>query len=142
MDLLTCFQSGGLLVLIMFLMSLSGEAIMPSGTTAQLDITDNGDGTVMLRLDPTEEGLHHILIKSCATDIPGLTSLYHLLPFAYIRHGAALHGSLLNMLNILHHLYLLCFTVMQLQGNMNALHTFFKKSSKSYRLTESKFPSP
>ncbi|KAL7864739.1 hypothetical protein AOLI_G00161590 [Acnodon oligacanthus] len=50
---------------------ISGEVIMPSGMTAQLDIMENGDGTITLKFSPTEEGLHHVLIKSCAADMPG-----------------------------------------------------------------------
>uniref|UniRef100_A0A3B4CC65 Calponin-homology (CH) domain-containing protein n=1 Tax=Pygocentrus nattereri TaxID=42514 RepID=A0A3B4CC65_PYGNA len=64
------------LFLIMFLM-FSGKVIMPSGMTAQLDIIESGDGTITLKFSPTEEGLHHVLIKSCAADIPELSLQYY-----------------------------------------------------------------
>ncbi|XP_036446591.1 filamin-A isoform X2 [Colossoma macropomum] len=55
---------------------ISGEVIMPSGMTAQLDIIGNGDGTITLKFSPTEEGLHHILIKSPA-EIPEFSLQYY-----------------------------------------------------------------
>ncbi|KAL6482814.1 hypothetical protein MHYP_G00076860 [Metynnis hypsauchen] len=56
---------------------ISGEVIMPSGMTAQLDIIESGDGTITLKFSPTEEGLHHVLIKSCSADIPELSLQYY-----------------------------------------------------------------
>ncbi|XP_017568178.2 filamin-B [Pygocentrus nattereri] len=56
---------------------ISGKVIMPSGMTAQLDIIESGDGTITLKFSPTEEGLHHVLIKSCAADIPELSLQYY-----------------------------------------------------------------
>uniref|UniRef100_A0A8B9RHE5 Filamin B, beta (actin binding protein 278) n=1 Tax=Astyanax mexicanus TaxID=7994 RepID=A0A8B9RHE5_ASTMX len=62
------YTKRGLLFQLMFPMSSSGEVIMPSGMTTLLDVTENGDGTMRLKFDPTEEGLHQILIKSSAAE--------------------------------------------------------------------------
>lgn len=44
---------------------------MPSGETAQPDITDNKDGTVLVKYSPTERGLHEMDIKYDGSHIPG-----------------------------------------------------------------------
>uniref|UniRef100_A0A6Q2XZN7 Calponin-homology (CH) domain-containing protein n=1 Tax=Esox lucius TaxID=8010 RepID=A0A6Q2XZN7_ESOLU len=49
---------------------ITGEVYMPSGKTAQPDITDNKDGTVTVRFAPTEAGLHEMHIKYNGTHIP------------------------------------------------------------------------
>ncbi|XP_046895507.1 filamin-B-like isoform X2 [Hypomesus transpacificus] len=41
---------------------ITGEVCMPSGSRAQAEVVDNGDGTVSLMYDPTEEGLHQMHI--------------------------------------------------------------------------------
>lgn len=42
---------------------------------------DNKDGTVVMKFDPSEEGLHQILIKSAENDLPG--QIAHDLPEKY-----------------------------------------------------------
>ncbi|KAJ7994428.1 hypothetical protein DPEC_G00249170 [Dallia pectoralis] len=49
---------------------ITGQVYMPSGTTAQPDITDNKDGTVTVRFAPSEAGLHEMHIKYNGTHIP------------------------------------------------------------------------
>lgn len=52
-------------------MVFTGEVITPSGKTAQTNVIDNKDGTIILKFDPSEEGLHQLLIKSSRNDLPG-----------------------------------------------------------------------
>lgn len=47
---------------------------MPSGKTAQPEITDNKDGTVTVKYAPTEAGLHEMHIKYNGAHIPGKKS--------------------------------------------------------------------
>ncbi|XP_078797755.1 filamin-C isoform X9 [Oryzias latipes] len=49
----------------------TGQVKMPSGQTAQPDITDNRDGTVLVKYTPTERGLHEMDIKYDGSHIPG-----------------------------------------------------------------------
>ncbi|KAM6979784.1 LOW QUALITY PROTEIN: filamin B a [Aplochiton taeniatus] len=49
---------------------ITGEVHMPSGNTAQPEISDNKDGTVTVRYAPTEAGLHEMHIKYNRTHIP------------------------------------------------------------------------
>ncbi|KAK2885697.1 hypothetical protein Q8A67_016534 [Cirrhinus molitorella] len=56
---------------------ITGEVIMPSGKMAQPDVIDNKDGTITLRFDPSEEGLHQLLIKSSRNDLPELPLQYY-----------------------------------------------------------------
>ena len=46
---------------------------MPSGSRAQAEVVDNGDGTVSLMYDPTEEGLHQMHITVNGSTILGKT---------------------------------------------------------------------
>uniref|UniRef100_H2N036 Calponin-homology (CH) domain-containing protein n=1 Tax=Oryzias latipes TaxID=8090 RepID=H2N036_ORYLA len=50
---------------------ITGQVKMPSGQTAQPDITDNRDGTVLVKYTPTERGLHEMDIKYDGSHIPG-----------------------------------------------------------------------
>uniref|UniRef100_A0A3B3DX68 Filamin C, gamma b (actin binding protein 280) n=1 Tax=Oryzias melastigma TaxID=30732 RepID=A0A3B3DX68_ORYME len=50
---------------------ITGQVKMPSGETAQPDITDNKDGTVLVKYSPTERGLHEMDIKYDGSHIPG-----------------------------------------------------------------------
>uniref|UniRef100_A0A669EXC8 Filamin C n=1 Tax=Oreochromis niloticus TaxID=8128 RepID=A0A669EXC8_ORENI len=50
---------------------ITGEVRMPSGRTAQPNITDNKDGTVTVKYSPTERGLHEMDIKYDGNHIPG-----------------------------------------------------------------------
>lgn len=45
---------------------------MPSGKTARPHITDNKDGTITIKYQPTERGLHEMDIKYEGNQIPGL----------------------------------------------------------------------
>lgn len=51
---------------------------MPSGKTARPHITDNKDGTITIKYQPTERGLHEMDIKYEGNHIPGQqhTTLY------------------------------------------------------------------
>lgn len=53
------------------LLSLPGEVRMPSGKTARSHITDNKDGTITIKYQPTERGLHEMDIKYEGNHIPG-----------------------------------------------------------------------
>lgn len=44
---------------------------MPSGKTARPHITDNKDGTITIKYQPTEKGLHEMDIKYDGNHIPG-----------------------------------------------------------------------
>lgn len=44
---------------------------MPSGKTARPHITDNKDGTITIKYQPTERGLHEMDIKYEGNHIPG-----------------------------------------------------------------------
>ncbi len=44
---------------------------MPSGKTACPHITDNKDGTITIKYQPTERGLHEMDIKYEGNHIPG-----------------------------------------------------------------------
>nr|XP_061813370.1 filamin-C-like isoform X2 [Nerophis lumbriciformis] len=50
---------------------ISGEVRMPSGKTARPHITDNKDGTITIKYQPTEKGLHEMDIKYDGNHIPG-----------------------------------------------------------------------
>lgn len=52
-------------------MAFIGEVITPSRKTAQPDVIDNKDGSIIIKFDPSEEGLHQLLIKSTENDLPG-----------------------------------------------------------------------
>lgn len=47
---------------------------MPSGKTARPHITDNKDGTITIKYQPTERGLHEMDIKYDGNHIPGRLS--------------------------------------------------------------------
>ncbi|XP_059185463.1 LOW QUALITY PROTEIN: filamin-B [Centropristis striata] len=49
---------------------ITGEVLMPSGKSAQPEISDNRDGTVTVQYSPTEAGLHEMHIKYNGTHIP------------------------------------------------------------------------
>lgn len=44
---------------------------MPSGKTTRPHITDNKDGTITIKYQPTERGLHEMDIKYDGNHIPG-----------------------------------------------------------------------
>uniref|UniRef100_H3C9U0 Filamin C n=1 Tax=Tetraodon nigroviridis TaxID=99883 RepID=H3C9U0_TETNG len=50
---------------------ITGEVRMPSGKTARPHITDNKDGTITIKYQPTERGLHEMDIKYEGNQIPG-----------------------------------------------------------------------
>ncbi|XP_041746793.2 filamin-C-like [Coregonus clupeaformis] len=50
---------------------ITGEVRMPSGKTAHPHITDNKDGTITVKFNPTEKGLHEMDIKYEGNHIPG-----------------------------------------------------------------------
>ncbi|XP_016320434.1 filamin-A [Sinocyclocheilus anshuiensis] len=56
---------------------ITGEVITPSGKTAQPSVIDNKDGTIILKFDPSEEGLHQLFIKSSRNDLPELPLQYY-----------------------------------------------------------------
>lgn len=49
---------------------------MPSGKTARPHITDNKDGTITIKYQPTERGLHEMDIKYEGNHIPGQTDYF------------------------------------------------------------------
>lgn len=53
------------------LLSFPGEVRMPSGKTGRPHITDNKDGTITIKYQPTERGLHEMDIKYDGNHIPG-----------------------------------------------------------------------
>uniref|UniRef100_A0A672H3R9 Filamin C, gamma a (actin binding protein 280) n=1 Tax=Salarias fasciatus TaxID=181472 RepID=A0A672H3R9_SALFA len=50
---------------------ITGEVRMPSGKTSRPHITDNKDGTITIKYQPTEKGLHEMDIKYEGNHIPG-----------------------------------------------------------------------
>ncbi|TRZ01404.1 hypothetical protein DNTS_018426 [Danionella cerebrum] len=56
---------------------ITGEVVMPSGKTATPNVIDNKDGTMSMQFDPSEEGLHQILVKSSENDLPDLPLQYY-----------------------------------------------------------------
>uniref|UniRef100_A0AAQ4P6X9 Calponin-homology (CH) domain-containing protein n=1 Tax=Gasterosteus aculeatus aculeatus TaxID=481459 RepID=A0AAQ4P6X9_GASAC len=50
---------------------ITGEVRMPSGKTGRPHITDNKDGTITIKYQPTERGLHEMDIKYDGNHIPG-----------------------------------------------------------------------
>ncbi|CAL8320227.1 unnamed protein product, partial [Gadus morhua 'NCC'] len=50
---------------------ITGEVRMPSGKTARPHITDNKDGTITVKFQPAERGLHEMDIKYEGNHIPG-----------------------------------------------------------------------
>uniref|UniRef100_A0A3B3Y6N3 Calponin-homology (CH) domain-containing protein n=1 Tax=Poecilia mexicana TaxID=48701 RepID=A0A3B3Y6N3_9TELE len=50
---------------------ITGEVRMPSGKTSRPHITDNKDGTITIKYQPTERGLHEMDIKYDGNHIPG-----------------------------------------------------------------------
>uniref|UniRef100_A0A8P4GRJ8 Calponin-homology (CH) domain-containing protein n=1 Tax=Dicentrarchus labrax TaxID=13489 RepID=A0A8P4GRJ8_DICLA len=50
---------------------ITGEVRMPSGKTGRPHITDNKDGTITIKYQPTERGLHEMDIKYEGNHIPG-----------------------------------------------------------------------
>lgn len=52
-------------------LSIAGEVRMPSGKTARPHITDNKDGTITIKYQPIERGLHEMDIKYDGNHIPG-----------------------------------------------------------------------
>lgn len=54
---------------------------MPSGKRDQPSIEDNHDGTVSLKYDPKEEGLHELFVKYNGENVQGkFYSFYRYLP--------------------------------------------------------------
>ena len=49
----------------------TAEIKMPSGATDKPVISDNRDGTVSLKYDPKEEGLHELQIKYNGEHVQG-----------------------------------------------------------------------
>ncbi|KTG26106.1 hypothetical protein cypCar_00039678 [Cyprinus carpio] len=66
---------------------ITGKVITPSGKTAQPSVIDNKDGTIILKFDPSEEGLHQLLIKSSRDDLPEL-------PLQYYANSLANHSTM------------------------------------------------
>uniref|UniRef100_A0A672NFU9 Filamin B, beta (actin binding protein 278) n=1 Tax=Sinocyclocheilus grahami TaxID=75366 RepID=A0A672NFU9_SINGR len=62
---------------IIIVMLFTGEVITPSGKTAQPSVIDNKDSTIILKFDPSEEGLHQLFIKSSRNDLPELPLQYY-----------------------------------------------------------------
>uniref|UniRef100_A0A3Q3WU36 Calponin-homology (CH) domain-containing protein n=1 Tax=Mola mola TaxID=94237 RepID=A0A3Q3WU36_MOLML len=56
---------------------ITGEVRMPSGKTSCPHITDNKDGTITIKYQPTERGLHEMDIKYEGNHIPGPTVKYN-----------------------------------------------------------------
>lgn len=80
---------------IIILMAFIGEVITPSRKTTQPEVTDNKDGTIILKFDPSEEGLHQLLIKSTGNDLPGQTS--HILSGKHLQQTIYRNVSLLTL---------------------------------------------
>lgn len=57
---------------------------MPSGKTARPHITDNKDGTITIKYQPTERGLHEMDIKYEGNQIPGLEEALVLCLFCWL----------------------------------------------------------
>lgn len=49
---------------------------MPSGKVDQPIIEDNRDGTVSLKYEPREEGLHELLVKYNGEQVQGLEYIF------------------------------------------------------------------
>lgn len=62
LDILTYFQ---------FIFFLSADITMPSGKRDQPSVEDNHDGTVSLKYDPKEEGLHELFVKYNGENVQG-----------------------------------------------------------------------
>uniref|UniRef100_A0A7N5ZQ32 Calponin-homology (CH) domain-containing protein n=1 Tax=Anabas testudineus TaxID=64144 RepID=A0A7N5ZQ32_ANATE len=58
-------------ITVFTLREITGEVRMPSGKTARPHITDNKDGTITIKYQPTERGLHEMDIKYDGNHIPG-----------------------------------------------------------------------
>ncbi|KAK7101856.1 filamin-A-like isoform X2 [Littorina saxatilis] len=66
-----CFQVGPIFNFV------SAAVVMPSGKTAYPKIEDNRDGTVTVRYQPTETGLHELHVKYNNEPIDGSPFLFH-----------------------------------------------------------------
>ncbi|XP_050952646.1 filamin-B isoform X3 [Labeo rohita] len=78
---------------------ITGEVITPSGKTAQPDMIDNKDGTISLKFEPSEEGLHQLLIKSSRNDLPELPLQYYVNSLANRSTVAYGHGLVYGIAN-------------------------------------------
>jgi len=58
---------------------------MPSGKRDQPTVEDNHDGTVSLKYDPKEEGLHELFVKYNGENVQGKRIVY--LPFELLAEG-------------------------------------------------------
>ncbi|XP_076447622.1 filamin-A-like isoform X2 [Babylonia areolata] len=66
-----CFQVGPIFNFV------SAVVVMPSKKTSYPNIEDNHDGTVTVRYQPTETGLHELYVKYNNEDIDGSPFLFH-----------------------------------------------------------------
>ncbi|KAL8611652.1 hypothetical protein ACOMHN_065130 [Nucella lapillus] len=66
-----CFQVGPIFNFV------SASIVMPSGKTAYPKIEDNRDGTVTVRYQPTETGLHELHVKYNNESIDGSPFMFH-----------------------------------------------------------------
>lgn len=76
---------------------------MPSGRTAQPNITDNKDGTVTVKYSPTERGLHEMDIKYDGNHIPGDPSSVNICSVSeahILSSSAVLSANILSTFNV------------------------------------------
>lgn len=55
----------------------SADITMPSGKRDQPSVEDNHDGTVSLKYDPKEEGLHELFVKYNGENVQGKFIIRH-----------------------------------------------------------------
>jgi len=60
-----------ILTYFQFKFLLSADITMPSGKRDQPSVEDNHDGTVSLKYDPKEEGLHELFVKYNGENVQG-----------------------------------------------------------------------
>lgn len=61
-----------------FFVLQKADVKMPSGNTDKPVIEDNRDGTVSIRYDPREEGLHELALKYNGDHVQGKIAIYEL----------------------------------------------------------------
>lgn len=62
----------------------SADITMPSGKRDQPSVEDNHDGTVSLKYDPKEEGLHELFVKYNGENVQGKFIIHQNLKCVYL----------------------------------------------------------
>lgn len=83
---------------MMYLLAFPAEVKMPSGHIDQPVIEDNHDGTVSIKYDPREEGVHELFVKYNGEHVQGKCTVHKLGKYIRVRFGILKKGEYKPML--------------------------------------------